>query len=194
LYVKTKESRDSKVKKFNKQCLKYTETTINKGVKMNKDIKISITGDTKEREIKTPEDFQKAIQEDFEKYFRYKISNPENIDTFKQTLTQRIQEYKKTRGKGPDGSFYYHDCDECLFLGGFVDCELTGENVLNASYFDLYAHERENRLELISRYGDNPGDYISFALFYENGKIIHNPTIQRISSINEAFKRYIKRR
>ncbi|MCM1296137.1 MAG: hypothetical protein NC311_11400 [Muribaculaceae bacterium] len=159
---------------------------------MNQNIKVSTTADAKQKEIKTAEDFKKAIQEDFEKNFYKTIAAPDNIEAFKQTLTKRIQEYKITRGNGPDGSLYYHDCNECLFLGGFIDCDINEQSVLNVNYFDLYAHKRENRLELISRYGDSVNDYISFTLFYENGKIIHNPTIQRISSINEAFKRYLK--
>jgi hypothetical protein len=141
--------------------------------------------------IETIENLRKSIQEDFEKNFYKTMASPDNIEAFKQTLTKRIQEYKLTRGKGPDDSLYYHDCDECLFLGGFLECNMTEENILNACYFDLYAHKSETRLELISRYGDNPSEYFSYSLFYENGCIIP-PTTPRISSINEAYKRYIQ--
>jgi len=76
---------------------------------------------------------------------------------------------------------YIHDCDECTYLGLYVQKLPFNEGKV----VDLYFHHRTDglRSEAVSRYGDEAWDYCSTSQFH-----LEFP----FDPVSEAFHQYAK--
>lgn len=64
-----------------------------------------------------------------------------------------------------DKPTYEHDCDECVFVGGYYDPELEKDGY--PKLVDLYYHRRDNPFgsDIITRFGNGGGDYACMRFF-----------------------------
>lgn len=139
----------------------------------------------------TKEELTKKIQEDFEQHFRKTLACKNNIDNFKYILKKRFEEYFISNNMSIDVPFYKHNCLKCTYLGNYIKTTLDNEHgMLSVGYLDLYAHMREDAVELIARYGDNIDDYYSYTYFIAGKWEEQRAIMQSIDGIYEAFVRY----
>src|SRR3954468_15696715 len=71
---------------------------------------------------------------------------------------------------------FTHDCEDCLYLGVFTR---TG---VNSSVYvvDLYAHERDTRVEYVARVSDEGGDYscVTVAAYYPEVPAVYEHLVE----------------
>ena len=77
----------------------------------------------------------------------------------------------------------------------YLYCNFVSNQILSVCYFDLYYHERGNRVEFIARYGNEPKEYLSFTYFKN---ISQNPEEyfpqQQLKIMDEIYKRYMAKK
>lgn len=122
------------------------------------------------------------------------IRTPFNLDVtpkVKNIVDLKIKEYYTNNDKSFDEPLYKHNCSNCVYLGYFIDVNFDKNSAnLVVGLYDLYAHIREDMVELIARYGDNEPDYNSFTYFVYSDFGEQEQNMKSINGIYEAFKRY----
>lgn len=99
-------------------------------------------------------------------FLNNKLNNQQTNNELIERLKVLIRQLRNERGLNPKDRFYKHDCLECLYLGDLFYSNYKKE-MSYIGYYDLYYHDRGNRIELIARYGDEQPDYMS-ATYWRN--------------------------
>lgn len=127
--------------------------------------------------------------------FRRKPINDENtLKQIESEFRSTVDMFRMRMNKNSNEPFYKHDCMDCIWLGDFIDVDYNKKNgMLNLTYFDLYFHKRQERVEFIARYGDIPSEYFSFTYFDKLGSHDRLEQINRLCEfppMREAYNRY----
>lgn len=135
------------------------------------------------------------IKKDFENTFKpenyfYTAINPETIDKLKADMLDYIQNIRVSRNRDFNDPLFYHDCEECIFLGNMLDVKADelNKNQVNIAFYDFYCHNKKDSVSLIARYGDNPQDYLSMR-YYFDAPPEENPVCKN-TLFREILKRY----
>ena len=126
--------------------------------------------------------------------YEHCLMDDETLNEITCLFTTRIKELRYNL-QNQNNPLLIHDCSGCTYLGQYLYCNFVSNQILSVCYFDLYYHERGNRVEFIARYGNEPKEYLSFTYFKN---IPQNPEEyfpqQQLKIMDEIYKRYMAKK
>lgn len=126
-----------------------------------------------------------------EKYIFHRMITKDLIEEISNDFKNQYKNLKTSKGISLDKPLFKHDCSGCIYLEEYFNINVVRDyGTVNVTFFELYAHFRVDRLELIARYGDEPDEYLSFTYYPNVEYSEQRELLTRTPAIYEAFKRY----
>lgn len=123
--------------------------------------------------------------------YEHCLMDDKTLDEIKHFFKTRVQELRYNL-QNENNPLLKHDCHGCTYLGQYLHCNFVSNQILSVCYFDLYYHDRDNRVEFIARYGDEPKEYLSFTYFKTIQQNLQEyfPR-EQLKIMNEIYTRYM---